>query len=123
MKQGQRCIYIAMYPHLGANVVIAKLVGWDLKTQTFKAYAVVVVDPSIMLLTKEVRQTAADERHVRRALQSAGHSKLPVVLSAVHLLQVLVGILHIGDSCAGQLLGQAALMRLKYPLAAPARLG
>lgn len=76
-----------------------------------------------MLLTQNIREIAADERHIRCPLAAAGHPKLSVVLWAIHLLQITVGRLDVCDARSRQLLWQTALMRLKGSLAAPALLG
>src|SRR5450756_492906 len=75
-----------------------------------------------MLLAQDVRQVAADERHICRAFQCAGNSELLVVGKAVDLFQVPVGTVYVRDPCAGQFLGQSALVRLERPLAASTRL-
>jgi hypothetical protein len=72
-----------MLPHLGANVVTAKLVGWTLQAHTLKG-------------------------HVCRTLQGTRHGKFSVVRREVDLLLVLLGVLPIGDSRAGEFLGNAA---------------
>jgi hypothetical protein len=53
MKHSQRGVYITVHPDLGANIVIAKFVGWDLQAQALKAHTVVVAHRALVLLAQD----------------------------------------------------------------------
>jgi hypothetical protein len=50
MKDGQGSIYIAMYPHLGLDIVAAMSIGQNLQYLALEADAVVVPHSALVLL-------------------------------------------------------------------------
>ena len=64
----------------------------------------------LVLVAQAVGQAAANQRHLNRSLQRAGHGELSLVLEAVELSEIRVGHIQIRDAGAGYRVLQAALV-------------